>query len=204
MKQITAMKQYREIRAEYDHESIVVYQAYNNQIADAALSAGRFVTPFSFQRMTWIKPSFLWLMERSGWGTKSNQTRILSVRISRSGWDEALAEGVLTCFEPRVHHTPDNWHNILGEAPVHIQWDPERSIHGKKLEFRAIQVGISRTLIEKYVSSWIIEIRDLTATTAKIRELRRAGEYSRARRLLPPEKAYPVKTEVAHRLGMEH
>lgn len=61
----------KEIRADYDRDTIVVYQAYRPQIADAALAAGRFVPPFSFGRMTWIKPSFLWLMERSNWGQKS-------------------------------------------------------------------------------------------------------------------------------------
>jgi hypothetical protein len=75
----------REIRADFDRDTIVVYQAYNAAIADAALKAGRFVPPFSFGRMTWIKPSFLWLMHRSNWGRKSGQERILAVRITRTG-----------------------------------------------------------------------------------------------------------------------
>ena len=91
------------IRADFDARSIVVYQAYNDAIADAALSANRFVPPFSLARMTWIKPSFLWLMHRSNWGQKANQNRILKVRITRQGWDEALSKGVLTSFEPRAH-----------------------------------------------------------------------------------------------------
>ena len=40
------MPAYHEIRADYDRETIVVYQAYNDAIADAALEAGRFVAPF--------------------------------------------------------------------------------------------------------------------------------------------------------------
>ena len=197
------MPQYREIRADFDRESIVVYQAYSDAIADAALAASRFVAPFSFNRMTWIKPSFLWLMERSGWGTKSNQTRILAVRITRTGWDSALENGVLTAFEPTVHHSIANWNEQFQVAPVHVQWDPERSIHGKKLDYRAIQVGISRTLIDEYVSDWITEIRDLTEITNKIRSLRKAGHYDKARRLLPRETTYPVTDNVARRLGME-
>jgi len=55
-----------EIRASYTRDSVVVYQAYSKQIADAALSAQRFVAPFSFNRMTWIKPSSLWLMLPAG------------------------------------------------------------------------------------------------------------------------------------------
>ena len=53
-----------EIQAEYDDTSIVVYQAYSEAIALPAVRNNRFVAPFSVNRMTWIKPSFLWLMER--------------------------------------------------------------------------------------------------------------------------------------------
>src|SRR5713101_3743615 len=98
-----------EIRADYDRESIVVYQAYPEAIALAAIQSQRFVAPFSFNRMTWIKPSFLWLMERSNWGQKSGQQSILAVRLRRSGWDEALALGVLTSFEPKIHKDPEAW-----------------------------------------------------------------------------------------------
>jgi len=49
----------RQIRADYDTRTIVVYQAYSPAVAGAALKAKRFVPPFSFNRMTWIKPSFL-------------------------------------------------------------------------------------------------------------------------------------------------
>jgi hypothetical protein len=55
----------REIRANYDAATIVVYQAYAPAIALPAVEAQRFVSPFSMNRMTWIKPSILWMMERS-------------------------------------------------------------------------------------------------------------------------------------------
>lgn len=64
---------YKQIRARFDAQTIVVYQAFNDAIADAALEAQRFVRPFSLNRMTWVKPSFLWMMERCGWATKPNQ-----------------------------------------------------------------------------------------------------------------------------------
>ena len=66
---------YKEIRADYDRETIVVYQAYRPEIADPAVEAQRFVPPFSFGRMTWIKPSFLWMMERCGRARKPGQAR---------------------------------------------------------------------------------------------------------------------------------
>ena len=46
----------REIRAIYDDRVVRVYQAYNPEIADAAVAAQRFVSPWSPNRMTWIKP----------------------------------------------------------------------------------------------------------------------------------------------------
>lgn len=196
------MAGYREIRADFDRESIVVYQAYNDAIADAAIAAGRFVEPFSFGRMTWIKPSFLWLMERSGWGAKSNQNRILAVRLKRTAWDQALARGVLTSFTPGVHGSLVAWRTEFASAAVHVQWDPERSIHGKKLEHRAIQVGIARTLIGQFASDWIVGVKDMTPLTAKIRRLRQDGEYAKARKLLPSERVYPVSADTASRLGM--
>ena len=58
-----------QVRADFDDRGIVGYQAYAPAIAAPALAAQRFLPPFSLNRMTWIKPSFLWLMHRSGWAT---------------------------------------------------------------------------------------------------------------------------------------
>lgn len=196
------MASFREIRADYDRETIVVYQAYSPAIAGAAIRAGRFVPPFSFGRMTWIKPSFLWLMERSNWGAKSNQECILAVRIKREGWDTALRLGVLTSYEREVHGDPGRWSARFEQAVVHVQWDPERSIQGKHLQHRAIQVGLSRHIIREYVDEWLVGIADYTPLTKKIRRLCDEGHYDRAKRLLPAERVYPVDAEVARNLGM--
>ena len=190
---------YRQIRANFNRDTIVVYQAYNSKIADAALEANRFVSPFSVQRATWIKPSFLWLMERSGWGKKSNQERTLAVRIKREGWETALASAVLT--HPEIGR--DSWEKEMETAPVIVQWDPERALRGEKLEHRSIQVGLRRQIVEKFVNEWTVDIQDLTSLVKKMAAFRKAGEYDKARRLLPPEKVYPVSGELANRLGMD-
>ena len=80
---------YQQIRAFYDDKTIRVYQAYSDAIAHSALEHGTFVSPpFKEDRMTWIKPSFLWMMYRSGWGNKdSGQKRILTIDILREGFD---------------------------------------------------------------------------------------------------------------------
>ncbi len=55
------------------------------------------------ERMTWIKPSFLWMMYRSGWATKPGQERVLAVELLRSGFEQALSEACLSSFDRRFH-----------------------------------------------------------------------------------------------------
>ncbi len=142
------MAEHSEIRADYDERTIVVYQAYAEAITAPAVAAQRFVEPFSVSRMTWIKPSFLWMMERSGWGTKAGQEHVLAVRITRAGWEEALGQAVLT--------------ERGAEGDVRVQWDPERSVRGAKLPHRSIQVGLGPRVVRRYVDEWTTEIRDLS------------------------------------------
>ena len=55
---------YRQIRALYDEDTITVYQAYSAEIADPAVKEQRLTASpqFSGTRMTWIKPSWCWMM----------------------------------------------------------------------------------------------------------------------------------------------
>jgi hypothetical protein len=73
----------RQIRGQFTEQTITVYQAYPAEIAGPAVAAGRFVAPFKRERMTWIKPSFLWMMYRCGWASKPGQERVLAVEILR-------------------------------------------------------------------------------------------------------------------------
>lgn len=192
----------RAIRADYDERSLIVYQAYRPEIADAALRAGRFAEPFSLNRMTWIKPSFLWMMERCGWASKPGQERVLAIRITRAGWEEALGLATLTTFEPALYADYDAWRRSLAVAPVRVQWDPERDLRGKPQEQRAIQVGISRDLVPRYVNEWTLEIRDATPLVRSLRRLLDGGRAADAQARLPRERAYPTPDALARRLGM--
>jgi len=183
---------HHQIRADFDRDSVVVYQAYSPKIAVPALEAQRFVPPFSVRRMTWVKPSFLWLMARSGWGTKSGQECILAVRVRRSMFDDALGRAVLTSFQPGVHASVSAWDRAFQAARFHVQWDPERSIRGAKLAHRSIQLGIGRFEIEAFVDEWTLELRDLTPLVKKMRMLVKAGKVAQAKRFLPAERVYPV------------
>ncbi len=90
----------RIIRAVFDKETITVYQAYRKEIAEPAIQQQKFVPPFKMERMTWIKPSFLWMMYRSGWGMKTGQEYILAIKIKREGWEIAMNNGKLHCITP--------------------------------------------------------------------------------------------------------
>ena len=168
----------REIRADYDRTSIVVYQAYSPSIGRPAVEHGRFVPPFSRTRMTWIKPSFLWLMERSGWARKAGQEMVLAVRISRAGWEEALSQAVLTSPDRRVHPDADAWRAEFRRATVHVQWDPERTLRGGTLDARSIQVGLSRHVIRASAGGRF-SVR--VSTDSSVYHWRIASRFGRAR-----------------------
>ncbi|MBZ3900107.1 DUF4291 domain-containing protein [Streptomyces griseiscabiei] len=180
-----------QIRADYDAHTIVVYQAYAPAIADAALRAGRFVAPFSFHRMTWIKPSFMWLMHRSNWARKPGQERVLAVRMTREGWEEALSRAVLTTTDRAV----------VAQAAVHVQWDPERSPRGAALNHYSIQVGVGRQLTRTFSDDWIVGLTDLTPQVHKAASLVQRGHAAKARRLFPAERAYPLPRALESRLS---
>jgi hypothetical protein len=83
-----------------------------------------------------------------------------------------------------------------------VQWDPERTIRGKRLPVKSIQVGLSRHIIEKYVNDWTIEIRDITPLVRKIYGLLQEGREVKARSFLPTERVYPLDQAIARRIGI--
>lgn len=191
----------REIRALFDDEAVTVYQAYSSTIADAALAAGRFVPPFKVGRMTWIKPSFLWMMYRSGWATKPDQERVLAITITRAGFEWALAHSSLSHHDPAVYASHSDWSEIKSTAPVRIQWDPERSLRLEPLDHRAIQIGLGGAAADRYVNDWIVAIADATSLARQIHDLVRYGDLDTASVLLPNETRYPLDTQLAARIG---
>jgi Domain of unknown function (DUF4291) len=192
----------RHVRAKFSAETIVVYQAYASPIADAALAAGTFVAPFKRERMTWIKPSFLWMMYRSGWATKPGQERILAVEMTRAGFEWGLANASLSHYDRDVHESAKAW--AAEKSPVRVQWDPERSIDLQPLPYRAIQIGLSGEAVTRYVDDWIRGITDVTGTATEIRRLLAAGERDAATESLPEERLYPLPEPLRDRVGASH
>ena len=192
----------RAIRASWTADRLTVYQAFRPEIAEPAARTGRFGPGFSLDRMTWIKPSFLWMMGRSGWASKPGQERILAIDVTREGFYWALSHACLSTFEAGVHGTHENWKRQLDESPVRVQWDPERDVTLRELPWRAIQVGLSGEAVRRYTSEWILAIRDVTALAHEIRDRAAAGDLEGAAGLVPCEKSYPVPAVACRGLGM--
>lgn len=185
----------RQIRALYDADTIRVYQAYSDSIADAALAHGTFVSPpFKMERMTWIKPSFLWMMYRAGWGYKdAGQARILAIDISREGFEWALTNGCLSHADESM--SKEEWLKLKDQSPVRIQWDPERDLYLRPQEHRAIQIGLSKEAVQLYVNQWIKRITDVTPLAHEIHRLIQLGDLDGAHSLIPQEQEYPTPRE---------
>ncbi|GIE34227.1 hypothetical protein Ait01nite_072720 [Actinoplanes italicus] len=191
----------RQIRAVYDDDTVTVYQAYSPAIAVPAVRAGRFVPPFKRERMTWIKPSFLWMMYRCGWATKPGQEHVLAVSITRSGFEWALANAELSHHERSLHPDRVTWQRELRGAPVRLQWDPERDLRLRELPYRSLQLGLGGSAVPLYVDEWITTITDVTGLARRIRGHLDDGDEARAATLLPPERPYPLTEQIAARIA---
>ncbi len=192
----------RVIRAIFDEDTITVYQAYRKEIAIPAVKNQIFIPPFKMERMTWIKPSFLWMMYRCGWAKKEGQEHILAIKIKREGWEWALKNACLSHFIEDIHSTQEEWKETLHKAPVRIQWDPEKDIFLNKLDYRSIQVGLTGIAVEKYVNYWIVSIEDISEKCRHIHSLILDKKIEEATKLLPLEIMYPLpdnlKNQILH------
>lgn len=181
----------RQIRAIFDDSSIRVYQAFNAPIAQEAVKLQRFGHLFSLSRMTWIKPSFLWMMYRAGWATKENQEHILAIDIKIEGFKLMLKEAVPSTFQPTQYSSQDEWKKILTASQVRVQWDPERDIYGNPLEnVRSLQLGLRGDMVVRYNNEWICKIADITDFVHQQKALIDAGRISELN--LPQEKLFDV------------
>lgn len=155
-------QQGRHILAQFDAESIYVYQAYGNAIADYALCHQGFGGAFSYTRMSWIKPNFLWMMFRAGWASKTGQERILAIRLRRPFFDELLRQAVPSTFDGTRYTSHEAWQAAVTNSAVRLQWDPDHDPYGAPVQRRALQLGLRGDMLRQYGTEQIISIEDLT------------------------------------------
>jgi hypothetical protein len=190
----------RHILAQFDAESVVVYQAYRPEIGHFAARHSYFGGGFSLGRMSWIKPNFLWMMYRSGWGTKEGQEVTLAVRLGRAAFDEILRLAVHSSFVPEVYESQEAWKRSVADSDVRLQWDPDHGPAGNPLERRAVQLGLRGDVLAKYAKDWLLGIEDISDFVTEQRVNAKTPYDSL---VTPREEVYPVaETEVAARLGV--
>ncbi|WP_432103944.1 DUF4291 domain-containing protein [Streptomyces sp. bgisy091] len=176
-----------EIRAHHTAATVTVYQAYRPAIGLPAARDGHFPAVWKRDRMTWIKPSFLWMMYRCGWGTKEGQETVLAVEITREGFRWALENAELSHYVRGVHPDRATWQRNLRRSPTRVQWDPERDLHLNPLPHRSLQLGLGGEAARRYADEWLVSVTDVTPLAHEVHRLVRAGDQDRAMALLPVE-----------------
>jgi hypothetical protein len=182
----------RHVLAQYDDESVVVYQAYRPSIGRFAAENGFFGGDFSLSRMSWIKPNFLWMMYRCGWATKEGQEVVLAVWLAREAFDQILSLAVPSSYWD--HRYPDRaaWEADVASSDVRLQWDPDHDPHGSPVTRRASPARTSRARsreLRKGLDSSHRRRHRIRSRAARSAEQRRscgARDTSRGRVSVPP------------------
>lgn len=155
------------IMAQYDDEKIIVYQSYRPEIGGFAAKNQFFGGPFSLDRMTWIKPNFLWMMYRNGWGTKEGQEVVLAIHLKFKAFERYLSQAVWSSYNASIYESHEEWKEVVKSSSIRLQWDPDHDPYGKKLERRAIQIGIRNEEIKRYSKEDILKIEDISDYVAE-------------------------------------
>lgn len=155
-------KEGHHIMAQYDNEKVIVYQSYRPAIGNFAMNNQYFGGHFKYTRMTWVKPNFLWMMYRNGWGTKEGQEIVLAIHLKIEAFERYLSKAVYSNYQEDIYATLENWQEQVKNSSIRLQWDPDHNPYGDKIDRRAIQIGIRNNEIIKYATEDIIEIEDIS------------------------------------------
>ena len=191
----------RHIMAQFDDSTIIVYQAYRPSIARYAVEHQRFGGDFSYSRMSWIKPNFLWMMYRAGWAAKEGQEHILAVRIPRTLFDDLLLSAVASTYDARRFKTKDEWQAAVATSDVRLQWDPDHDPAGRPLERRAVQLGLRGEALRRYGERDVVSIEDIAPFVIEQRQFV-PGQLEQLQ--MPEEKVYqPLNALAALNVGLD-
>jgi hypothetical protein len=142
---------------------IVLYQAYNKQIAEyATINQKLGGSHFSYSRMSWIKPNFLWMMYRCGWAEKENQENVIAIWIKKADFETILDNAAYSSYQESIYPSKENWKIELEQKEVRLQWDPDHDPFGNKQERRAIQLGLKGNILKKFGEEMIERIENIT------------------------------------------
>lgn len=88
-------------------------------------------------------------------------------------------------------------------SPVRVQWDPERDLSLRSLDYRSIQIGLSGEAVRRYIDEWIVSIADVTHTMKQIDGYLKDGDVDAARSDLPEERPYILPEDLQENLRMK-
>lgn len=189
------------ILAHFDEDSVIVYQAYRPSIADYAVKHQRFGGDFSYSRMSWIKPNFLWMMYRSGWAAKEGQEHVLAIRLQRPFFDSLLRDVVASTFGASHFSNHAEWKAAVAASDVRLQWDPDHDPTGRSVERRAVQLGLRGETLRTYGEKAVVDIEDITSFVISQRD-HAEGDFMRL--VIPEERVYvPSDPVAAKTVGIE-
>lgn len=193
----------RHILARYTDESVFVYQAYRSSIAESAVRDQRFGGGgFSFERMSWVKPNFLWMMYRSGWGQKEGQECVLSLEVMRDVFDAWLATAVHSSYVAEVYGDRRAWELAVKRSNVRLQWDPDHDPVGNPQPRRAIQLGLRGEALRELGERALLSVTDVSELVRAQHGCVRGDALERLE--TPIERVYPVSDPaVRARLGLD-
>lgn len=178
----------RWVMGQFDEGTVVVYQAYRREIAAWAVAHQQLGGPgFSWGRMSWIKPNFLWMMYRSGWGTKAGQEGTLALRVRRDFFEEVLGAAVASSFEGAGGGSREEWAKAVEGSEVRVQWDPDHDPRGAKVARRAVQLGLRGRMLERLGKEALVEVVDLSGFVEEQREFA-LGDWGKLR--VPVERVF--------------
>lgn len=185
------------IMAQYDDEKVIVYQAYRKEIGEFAINNQYFGGEFSLTRMTWIKPNFLWMMYRSGWGTKEGQEVTLAIHLKITAFHNYLQHATYTSFDQTEGMSHEEWRNDLENSNIRLQWDPDHDPYGSKQERRAIQIGLRDNFIRSFAQDDILLIEDISSFVKEQYEF--VQNHQLENLTVPAEKPFLFKDETLNK-----
>jgi hypothetical protein len=96
------------------------------------------------------------------------QSRILAIDITNEGFAWAMAHGCAS--HPERGMDAQEGEALKSRSPVRCQWDPERDLHHRPLEYRAIQPSGTYPQTSAGITAW-----DRAPNTAKSHKVLRRG-----------------------------
>ncbi|NML41880.1 DUF4291 domain-containing protein [Chitinophaga sp. G-6-1-13] len=184
----------KQLIAQQTADTLVVYQAFRPAIANYAVEHQVFGgNAYSYDRMSWIKPNFLWMMYRCGWAFKEGQERVLAIHLPKTFFEKILSQAVPSSYKPWLFPERDTWEATLKAGDVRLQWDPDHDPWGNKLERRAIQLGLRGPILKEFGQRQITAIEDITDF---VKEQHEVLLHNPAALMVPEESVYTLEDAV--------